>query len=182
AIDPLGSGKTYAPRPRVQTERVVEPRSMAMSQIITCGIPFSNRCHNGDATVMSSVKYTPKSVPAKTCCGKFGFTMIESTGMSGRWRVLSSKVTEPQLEAQLTWNMCPGWVGVLALNPPTAAYATGTSTAGTEGSSAMPNTGRRGNTTLPPVTSTQFAWAATPVPRLNPICTLASLVPTIATL
>src|SRR5262245_48240700 len=54
-IDLLGSGKTYAPRPRVQTERVVEPRSMAMSQIITCGIPFSNRFHNGDATVMSSV-------------------------------------------------------------------------------------------------------------------------------
>ena len=32
------------------------------------------------------------------------------------------------------------------------------------------------------MTLTQFAWPATPVPRLKPIHTLASFVPTIATL
>ena len=35
---------------------------------------------------------------------------------------------------------------------------------------------------LLPVTSTQFAWDWVPVPRLKPIQTLASLVPTMATL
>ena len=35
---------------------------------------------------------------------------------------------------------------------------------------------------MAPVTLTQFAWPATPVPRLKPIQTLASFVPTIATL
>lgn len=52
---PLGKGKTYAPRLRVQTESVVEPRSICMSHTIACGIPFSKRCQVGDATVMSSV-------------------------------------------------------------------------------------------------------------------------------
>src|SRR6186997_42859 len=42
--------------------------------------------------------------------------------------------------------------------------------------------GRFGRTVLLPVTLIQFPWFATPVPRLNPICTLPSLVPTIATL
>lgn len=51
-----GNGKTYAPRLRVQTERVVLPRSICMSHTIACAIPFSKRCHVGDATVMSSVK------------------------------------------------------------------------------------------------------------------------------
>src|SRR5436190_15422400 len=46
----------------------------------------------------------------------------------------------------------------------------------------MPSTGRRGTTVLLPVTSTQFACAWVPVPRLKPIQTLASFVPTIATL
>ena len=35
---------------------------------------------------------------------------------------------------------------------------------------------------LLPVTSTQFAWLAAPVPRLKPIQTFASFVPTMATL
>jgi hypothetical protein len=54
-VPPPASGKTYAPRLRVQTESVVEPRSICMSHTIACGIPFSNRCQVGDATVMSSV-------------------------------------------------------------------------------------------------------------------------------
>jgi len=54
--------------------------------------------------------------------------------------------------------------------------------AATLGSRAIPRIGRFGRIALPPVTSTQFAWDATPVPRLNPIWTLPSLVPTIATL
>ena len=54
-VPPPASGKTYAPRLRVQTESVVEPRSICMSHTIACGIPFSKRCHVGDAIVMSSV-------------------------------------------------------------------------------------------------------------------------------
>jgi hypothetical protein len=50
-----GKGYTYAPRLRVQTERVVLPRSICMSQTIACGTPFSKRAHVGDATVISSV-------------------------------------------------------------------------------------------------------------------------------
>src|ERR1044072_3778575 len=46
----------------------------------------------------------------------------------------------------------------------------------------MPSTGRFGRTVFPPVTFTQFAWFATPVPRAKTIQTLASFVPTIATL
>src|SRR5262249_3958877 len=53
---PPDNGKTYAPRLRVQTERVVLPRSICMSHTIACEMPFSNRCHVGDATVTSSVK------------------------------------------------------------------------------------------------------------------------------
>ena len=52
---PPGRGKAYAPRLRVQTESVVEPRSICMSHTIACGIPFSKRNQVGDATVMSSV-------------------------------------------------------------------------------------------------------------------------------
>src|ERR1041385_7937430 len=47
---------------------------------------------------------------------------------------------------------------------------------------AMPRMGRLGRTALLPVTLTQFACEATPVPRLKPICTLPSLVPAMATL
>src|SRR4051794_11510490 len=54
--------------------------------------------------------------------------------------------------------------------------------ADTVGSKEMPSTGRLGKIVLPPVTSSQLACAATPVPRLNPIQTLPSLVPAIATL
>src|SRR5439155_8605769 len=72
--------------------------------------------------------------------------------------------------------------GVLALKPPTAAYPTGKLAAPTVGSSAIPSTGRRGTTVLLPVTSTQFACDWVPVPRLKPIQTLASFVPTMATL
>src|SRR5438105_722055 len=46
----------------------------------------------------------------------------------------------------------------------------------------MPSTGRFGSTVFPPVTFTQFAWLAVPVPRLKPIQTLPSFVPTIAAL
>src|SRR2546423_14721803 len=46
----------------------------------------------------------------------------------------------------------------------------------------MPSTGRFGSTVFPPVTLTQFAWLAVPVPRLKPIQTLPSFVPTIAEL
>jgi hypothetical protein len=52
---PLGNGKTNAPRPRVHTDRVVDPRSICMSQIITCGIPVSKTFQVGDATVTLSV-------------------------------------------------------------------------------------------------------------------------------
>jgi hypothetical protein len=52
---PLGNGKTNAPRPRVHTDSVVDPRSICMSQIITCGIPVSKRFQAGAATVMLSV-------------------------------------------------------------------------------------------------------------------------------
>ena len=58
----------------------------------------------------------------------------------------------------------------------------GTFAAATLGSSAIPRMGRLGNTVLPPVTLTQVAAFATPVPRLNPIQALPSLVPTMATL
>ena len=60
-------------------------------------------------------------MPAKTCCGKFGLAMIESTGMSGRLPVLFGQVNEAQLVVQVTWKTWPGVVGVLALKPPTAA-------------------------------------------------------------
>src|SRR5436305_12709891 len=46
----------------------------------------------------------------------------------------------------------------------------------------MPSTGRLGRTTLPPVTSIKAAWPEMPGPRLNPIQTLPSFVPAIATL
>jgi len=46
----------------------------------------------------------------------------------------------------------------------------------------MPRTGRFGNTVFPPVTFTQVAAFTTPVPRLNPIHALPSLVPAMATL
>src|ERR1017187_3863751 len=108
--------------------------------------------------------------------------MTESTGMSGRLPVLSSQLNDAHVAAHVTWKTCPKVDGVLALKPPTAAYPTGVLADPTEGSSAMPRTGRLGSTALAPVTSTQVAWAATPVPRLNPICTLPSLVPAIATL
>src|SRR5207247_10164979 len=51
---------------------------------------------------------------------------------------------------------------------------------GEAASSAIPSTGRFGSTVLLPVTFTQFACEATPVPRLKPIQTLPSFVPTIA--
>jgi hypothetical protein len=101
-IGPKGRGHAYAPRPRVQSESVVLPRSIVMSQIITAGSPLLNRVHTGVAAVMSFVKYKPKSVPAKTCCGKLGLTMIESTGMFGKLPVLFCQVNDPQRAAQLT--------------------------------------------------------------------------------
>src|SRR5437868_1237732 len=103
--------------------------------------------------------------------------MIESTGMSGKLPVLSAQINEPHVAAHVTWKTWPVVVGVLALKPPTAAYPTGTFADETDGSRAMPRIGRLGKTALAPVTFTQFACAATPVPRLNPIWTLPSLVP-----
>ena len=83
--------------------------------------------------------------------------MIESTGMSGRSPVLSAQVNEPQLAVHVTWNTWPGVVGVLGLKPPIPAYPTGRLAADTEGSSAIPITGRFGRTVLLPVTSIQLA-------------------------
>jgi hypothetical protein len=53
---PSGSGHTYAPRPRVHSERVVLPRSICMSQIITAGSPLVNRYQTGLASLMLLVK------------------------------------------------------------------------------------------------------------------------------
>lgn len=83
--------------------------------------------------------------------------MMLSTGMSGRSPVLSSHVNEAQLAAHVTWYTWPGVVGVFAAKPPIPAYPTGRFAADTDGSSAIPITGRLGNTLLPPVTSIQFA-------------------------
>src|ERR1017187_3017801 len=107
--------------------------------------------------------------------------MTESTGMSGRLPVLSSQLNDAHVAAHVTWKTCPG-ITVLALKPPTAAYPTGVLADPTEGSRAMPRTGRLGKTVLEPVTSTQVAWDGAPVPRLKPIWTLPSLVPAMATL
>ena len=52
----FGSCQTYAPRPRVQTDSVVAPRSIWRSQIIVCGRPLSKRNHVGDTALMSFVK------------------------------------------------------------------------------------------------------------------------------
>ena len=68
------------------------------------------------------------------------------------------------------------------MKPPTAAYPVARLAVGADGSRAIPSTGRLGRTVLPPVTFTQLACDAAPVPRLNPIQTLASFVPTIASL
>src|SRR5207249_1225566 len=114
AVGTAGSGHAYAPRPRVNTARVVAPRSTDMSQIITWGSPFSNRCHTGDAAEMSFVKYRPQSVPAKTWFGTFGLTAIESAGTSGRLPLLSTQVNEAHAAVQVTWKTCPGVVGVFS--------------------------------------------------------------------
>ncbi len=60
-------------------------------------------------------------MPAKTCDGKFGLAMIESTGMSGRLPLLSVHVNVAQLVVQTTLKTWPGVEGVLSLKPPTAA-------------------------------------------------------------
>jgi hypothetical protein len=52
---PEGKGHTKAPRPRVQSESVVLPRSICMSQIMTLGSPLLNRFQTGEAAVISSV-------------------------------------------------------------------------------------------------------------------------------
>ena len=86
-----------------------------------CGIPLSNLNQVGLAWVMSSVQYTPQSVPANTWDALFGLTITESTGMSGRLPVLFAHVNEPQFDAHVTWKTWPGCDGVFALKPPTAA-------------------------------------------------------------
>lgn len=55
-IGPSGRGHTNAPRPRVQSDSVVLPRSIVISQIITAGSPLLNRNHCGAAALMSFVK------------------------------------------------------------------------------------------------------------------------------
>src|SRR4051812_42365786 len=106
--------------------------------------------------------------------------MIESTGMSGRLPVLSAQVDDAQSVAHVTWKTWPGVDGVFALNPPTAAYAAigAASVLFARGSNVTSRTGRFGSTELPPVTFVQIAWFATPVPRLRPIWTFPSFVPT----
>src|SRR3979411_66 len=133
-----------------------------MSQIIACGNPLSKRYQLGETAVMSFVKYSPQSVPAKTCCGNFGFAIIESTGMSGRLPVLLVQVKAAQSAVQATRKIWPGVVGGLALNPPTAAYPIGALVG--VGSIATSRIGRFGRTALLPVRSTQSAIAPTPRP------------------
>src|SRR3954452_22611266 len=65
----LGSGQTKAPRLRVHSDNRVPLRSILMSQIMTLGAPFWKRCQIGLVALMLLVKYSPKSVPAKTCAG-----------------------------------------------------------------------------------------------------------------
>src|SRR5256885_8408718 len=133
-----------------------------MSQIIAWGNPLSKRYQVGETAVMSLVKYKPQSVPAKTCCGNFGLAIIESTGMSGRLPVLLLHTNVAQSAAQTTRKTCPGVVGVLALNPPTAAYPMGAVVV--VGSIATSRIGRFGKTAFPPVKPTQSAIAPTPRP------------------
>jgi hypothetical protein len=54
-IGPEVSGHAKAPRPRVQSERVVAPRSIDMSQIITAGNPSVKRYQIGDVWLTLSV-------------------------------------------------------------------------------------------------------------------------------
>ena len=54
-IGPEVSGHAKAPRPRVQSESVVAPRSIDMSQIITAGSPAVKRYQIGEAWSMLSV-------------------------------------------------------------------------------------------------------------------------------
>src|ERR1700738_4630465 len=120
-----------------------------MSQIIACGNPLSKRYQLGETAVMSFVKYSPQSVPAKTCCANFGLAIIESTGMSGRLPVLSLHANVAQSAVQTTRKTCPGVEGVLAVNPPTAAYAVGALVV--IGSNATSRMGRVGKMALAPV-------------------------------
>ncbi len=51
----LGRGHTNAPRLLVNAARVVKPRSIEKSQIITLGIPLLKRVHVGGLALMSLV-------------------------------------------------------------------------------------------------------------------------------
>ena len=55
-IGPDVRGHANAPRPRVQSESVVLPRSMDMSQIITAGRPLLKRYQTGVVALMLFVK------------------------------------------------------------------------------------------------------------------------------
>jgi hypothetical protein len=125
---------------------------------------------------MSSVKYNPQSLPANTCCGKFGLAIIESIGTFGRLPLLFSQVNVAQFAVHVTRYTCPGVLGVFWSNPPSAAYPT----SGFTGSVATSSTGLFGSTELPPVTFTQVALFAVPCPSPKPYCTFPSLVPTMA--
>jgi len=54
-MGPVGRSQTYAPRLRVQTDKVVLPRSIDKLQIITFGKPLWKRYHVGGFAVMSLV-------------------------------------------------------------------------------------------------------------------------------
>src|SRR5690348_9823212 len=127
---------------------------------MTLGIPVLKRAQEGEATVISLVKYRPQSVPANTCWGKLGLAMMESTGMLGRLPLLLTQLKVAQLAVHVTWNTCPWVLGVFSLKPPTAAYPTN----GFTGSVATSRMGRLGSTALPPVTLTQVAVLALPCP------------------
>lgn len=55
-IGPDVRGHAKAPRPRVQSNSVVLPRSIDISQIITAGRPLLNRDQTGVAALISLVK------------------------------------------------------------------------------------------------------------------------------
>src|SRR4051794_1404434 len=102
--------------------------------------------------------------------------MIESIGTLGRFPLLFSHVAPAQFAVHVTRNTWPGVSGVFWSKPPTAAYPTSEFA----GSKVTSRIGRLGSTVLLRVTFTQVALFAVPWPRPKPICTLPSLVPTMA--
>ena len=109
-------------------------------------------------------------MPAKTCCGKFGLVMIESTGMSGRLPVLFAHVNEAQSTVHVTWNTWPGGrrrVRVEAADRRVADHRRRVRVQRASDPSTTSRIGRFGSTALPPVTFVQIAEFATPAPRFR---------------